>query len=680
LNSPEQHIKHIGYLLLSATLLLAILFVQPLSAQELNQKKLDGPSSDKVTYKPGSAWTLSSPLGTHIASTVDTLLYNYQRTFVTALTSDAYATTGQYSGPGINMLYFQREESSPLIYNNALSHWIPTYAKQKFYNMYIPFTQLSYNWGFGTNNRTDQLKATFAGNVNRKIGIGAWVDYPYTKGSYDEQASKELGYGISGYYTGDRYEMQAFYNHWNHINKENGGITDDRYITDPAEIQGGVNEVQTKSIPTRLSDAHNRVTGNEFFMSHAYKLGYWRDITQPTDTVKREEFVASTKLIYTFDWKKSHHLFIDTGDSSDFWENSYFNSGSTRDENSYWSITNTVGAQMNEGFQKWAKFSLLVYGSYEIDQYNYNSLGIEDYVADENSSLTALPNGTIPALKKTRNRLWVGGRIEKTRGKILRYAADAKFGLIGDAIGEVDVRGEIETHFKLGKDTVRIAADGFFKNLAPDYMLQHYVGNHFIWDNNFGMTRSFRAEGRLDIPWTRTELRVGVENIQNQIYFNSSSLPEQYGGNVQVFSASIDQKLRFGIWNWNNTVTYQVSSEKDVIPLPSLTVYSNMFLRFKAFKHLEVQVGVDCNWYSKYKGYAYQPATMAFCSQGADGVDVGNFIFSDAYLTAKLYKVRFFVMCSNLSQGWFDSNYFTLPHYPLDPRQIRIGLSVDFAN
>jgi len=59
---------------------------------------------------------------------------------------------------------------------------------------------------------------------------------------------------------------------------------------------------------------------------------------------------------------------------------------------------------------------------------------------------------------------------------------------------------------------------------------------------------------------------------------------------------------------------------------------------------------------------------------------VGNFINSDVYLTCKLYKVRFFAMVSNLSQGWFSKGYFSLPHYPIDPRQFRVGLMIDFAN
>lgn len=634
----------------------------------------------KKKYPPGTAWRISWPLGTHIESTVDTVLYNYQRTFITSMTSDAYATTGQLSGPAMNMIYFQRDPLSDFFFNDAITRWVPTMQKQKFYNMYIPFTQLSYNLGYGTENRTDWLKATFAGNVNRKVGIGAFVDYPYTKGNYANQAAKELAYGFSGYYLGDRYEMQALFSHYNHLNKENGGITDDLYITDPAAIQGGVNSIEPKSIPVNLSDAHNRVTGSEFYMSHAYKLGFWRDITQPADTVKREEFVASTKFVYSFDWRENHRFFISKGNSNDFWQNSWFDPHETADDAFHWSVANTLGVEMIEGFQKWAKFGISAYATYEIDKYRYAVRGLDQWRAGDEGYGKDLPEGYDPQLKKTRNRLWVGGRIQKTRGSIIRYSADARFGIVGEAAGEVDVSGELETRFRLGKDTVRISANGFFRNLEPNYMYRNYVGNHFIWHNDFGKIRSFRAEGRLYIPWSRSDIRVGVENVQNQVYFRTDGTPAQHGGSVQVFSLSLDQKLKFGIWNWDNTITYQTTSDKEVIPLPALSVYSNMYLYFKAFKALTVQFGIDCNYYTRYRGLHYQPATMAFCSPGKDGSHVGNYAFANVYLTAKLYKVRLFVMCSHVNEGWFSSNYFSLPHYPLDPREFRCGLSIDFTD
>ncbi len=112
-------------------------------------------------------------------------------------------------------------------------------------------------------------------------------------------------------------------------------------------------------------------------------------------------------------------------------------------------------------------------------------------------------------------------------------------------------------------------------------MYRHYYGNHYIWNNDFGKIRSFRAEGRLHIPWSWTTLSAGVENVQNYIYFNPQCLPVQHPGHIQIFSARLRQNLRFGIWNWDNTLTYQATSDSDILPLPAFTIYSNMYLYFK---------------------------------------------------------------------------------------------------
>lgn len=654
-----------------------------------NRRSNDKPSAStpKETYKAGNAWTLSYPLGTHEASTIDTLLYNYQRQFIPDMNSDAWATTGSLSAEGINMIYFQRPQRSQFLFDDAIEYWLPTFNREKFYNVYIPMTLLSYNFGGNRENHTDRLKGIFAGNVNKKIGIGANIDYLYTKGAYSYNAAKNLIWGLQGYYTGDRYEMQAFYNHYNQQNQENGGITDDLYILDPAQLQGGVDKIEPKSIPTRLSRARNRVIGSEFYMSHAYKLGFRRDITRETDTIRRTEFIPVTKFIYSLDYKYNRHTFTNSNASEarEFWKNTYFDSETTADRTKYWSLSNTLGISMIEGFQTWAKFGLSAYATYEFDKFSQYVNGyppVEDESDDtpRPEGLTPLPEGFTFEPVHTRSRLWVGGRLEKMKGSILRYAANAKFGILGDAAGEIDIDGRVETRFKLGKDTVLIAADGFFRNTAPSYLLQHYISNHFIWNNDFGNTRSFRVGGHLYIPWTRTDIRAGVENMQNMIYFNENSLPIQHGGNVQVFSASIDQKLKFGIWNWNNTVTYQVSSNQDVLPLPALSVYSNMFLDFTIVRVLRVQLGIDCDYYTKYRGLDYQPATMQFHVQGDSPIWVGNFAVANAYLTAKLSKVRFFVLWRHVNQGLFGNNYFSLPHYPVEPRQLRFGLSVDFAN
>lgn len=643
------------------------------------------PSQKKDTVeRQGSAWTLTYPLGSHEKSTIDTLTYNYQRNAVPSMQTDAFLTTGNLGGEGESLILFEREPATPFFFEQTLLPWMSTFKKQKFYNVYVPMTLVSYNFGGNRDSGQDRLKGVFAGNVNRRIGIGAHLDYIYSKGSYANQAVKDYIYGFSGYYLGDRYEMQAFFNQNNMLNKENGGIEDDLYITDPAVLQGGVSKIEAKSIPTRLNNAHTRLHSGEFYMNHAYKVGYWQDQVV-NDTLTRQIYIPVVKFIYTLDYRKARHNFINENsqEAADFWQHTYLNPEKTKDRTSYWSLSNTLGISMMEGFRKWVKFGLSAYATYEIRKYRQTSLSALDNNPDnpeelKKIGLTPLPENFYCPEKASQNLLWIGGRLDKQKGKYLRYSADARFGIIGDVAADIDLRGRIETSLPLFGDTVAVNATGIFRNEAPSYLLNHYVSNHFVWDNDFGKTRTFRVQGEIEIPWTKTRLSVGFQNMQNYIYFNSESMPQQHGGSIHVFSASLDQKLQFGIWNWNNTVHYQASSKKEVLPLPSLSIYSNMFLDFRAFRVLHMQIGVDCDYYTRYNAMLYQPATMSFHVQ--QGKQVGNYAFCNAYVTCRLYKVRFFVMWSHFNQNWFGREYFAMPGYPLNPRRLQLGLSVDFAN
>lgn len=634
------------------------------------------------TIKDGSAWTLTFPLGNHVESVIDTMTYNYQRWSIPTMVSDAWATTGNFGSEGINMIYFNRRPRATFFFKDALENWIPMFYKQKFYNVYVPTTILQYDFGGNKLNHQDRLKVDFAGNVNRRIGIGGTLDYIYSKGAYESQALKNFNWSLSTYYLGDRYELQAFYNHYNSLNKESGGITDDLYITDPAELQGGVSKIEPKSIPTRLSAAHTRLNGDEMFMTHAWKIGFWKS-EQVNDTLTREVYVPMSRIIYSFDLQHTRHMFKNTNrqQGEEFWENTYLNPDETLDYTYLTQMTNSFGLELIEGFQNWAKFGLSAYISYQTQKYKQATyFSNPELTEDQIERLTPLPQNFSVSPELTKSMLWVGGRLQKDKGSILKYAASARFGLVGDVVGDLELDGNVNTKFKLLGDSVKISANAEFRNTAQPYLLQQYISNHFAWNNDFGKTRRYKVGGELLIPWTKTTISAGVENIQNMVYFDSESMPRQHGGNIQVFSARLDQRLRVGILNWNNTIYYQKTSNSDVLPLPELTIYSNLFLKFIAFKVLKIQFGVDCDYYTSYKGLDYQPATMSFHVQGDDKIKVGNYPLCNVYFNARLYQTRFYIMWSHVNQNWFSKNCFILPHYPMNPRRLEFGLSVDFSN
>ena len=387
-----------------------------------------------------------------------------------------------------------------------------------------------------------------------------------------------------------------------------------------------------------------------------------------------------TSFIWTFDYNDGAHIFSNDSptEAIDFWQNNYLTSGASVNPTSYWSLRNTVGVALLEGFNKYAKAGLSGYVTHEIRRYTQviDTLPISGLGRPE--SLTPYPYDQRIAPNATENMLWVGAQLTKQQGSLLRYNATARFGLIGPAAGEVNVKGDISARFKLFGDSVRVTAYGLFSNEAAPYLMQNYVSNYFMWQNDFGKTRRFRVGGEIAIPHTSTLVNVGVENVQNHIYFNEEALPVQHGGSVQVLSASLQQNFRVGVLNWNNKVTFQTSSDQSVIALPKLSVYSNLFLRFKVAKVLHVDFGVDCSYYTKYYAPNYQPATMAFTNQ--QQVKVGNYPFMNVYANMKLKRARFYIMMSHVNQGLTGKNYFAMPHYPMNPRRFQMGVSVDFCN
>ena len=651
--------------------ILYILIVMAFVSTEASAKK-------PTILEPSYSWTASQPLGLRVPSSIDTLQYNYHREFVPSMASDAWASTGNFGCAGINQIFFERKESSEFIFADALEHWIPNADNQKFYNTRIPMTLLSYSWGGGRESGQDRLKGIFSGNAGKRIQVGAMLDYLYSKGGYDRQALKDFVWGFSGSYTGDRYELQASVTTFNSVNHESGGIKDDAYITDPASLQGGDPNIDAKAIPVNLSSAFSRVKGSQFRMNHRYKVGYYEE-EQVNDSTINRTYIPVSSFIWTFDYKTNTHKFVNENATEDgeYFENSYLSVDGTNEETKYWRIRNTIGIDMLEGFNKYAKFGLSAYATHEVRRYTQvcDTMLTSSHKPE---NLTPFPEFDIEP-KTIENLLWVGGQLTKQRGSILTYGATAQFGIVGSVAGDIDVSGHLSTHIPLLGDTVSIVGEGFFRNTEASFLLKNYISNHFAWKNDFGKIRRFRVGGRIEIPRFGTTLSAGVENLQNYVYFNTLALPEQEGGSVQVFSASLSQNFRLGILHWNNRLTYQTSSNESVLPLPKLAVYSDLFLSFTVSKVLKINLGVDCNYYTNYYAPAYQPSTMSFYNQTEK--KLGNYPFMNAYADMKLSKTRFFVMYSHLNQGMFGgNNYFAALHYPMNPSRFQLGISVDFAN
>lgn len=633
---------------------------------------------------PPTAWTVLQPLGLREPCGMDTLEYNYFQCAIPTARSDAWATTGNLGAEGINMIFDERLSYSDFFLTDALRTWKP--GAPKFYNTRIPMTLLGYTTGGGRETSQEQLTATFSGNIDAKAQIGAMLDYLYSKGSYSQQATNELTWGFSGSYIGDRYEFQGRYYHYNFVNKESGGITNTLYITDPAEVQGGVTTIDPKSIPTRLNNAHTRNVGLDLWLNHRYKIGFWhREQTTDSlgnelpDSLVKRTYVPVTSFVWTMHVRQERHLFTDKNatETREFFENTYLDPKQTWDRTDFSAFTNTLGVQLLEGFNKYFPMGASAYLTYEMRKFKQTPDTLDH--SDPALGLTPLPEGAADMRNSVlQNLAWAGAQITKLKGAAITYDATGELGVVGDVAGDIRLRGNAYSRVPLLRDSLRIHAYGEFLNEEVPYLMRHFRSNHFIWNNDFGKMRTYAFGGKVQLGRTATTLSAGVKNLQNYVYFGPDALPVQYSGNVQVFHARLQQDFRFGALNWRNTITYQTTSNEDVLPLPKLAVYSNLFLLVR-IATLHLQLGVDCDWYTRYHAPAYQPATATFVNQNKHLL--GNYPFMNAYANMKLGRVRFYVMMSHVNQGWLGgNNYFSVVDYPLNPRRFQLGLSVDFAN
>jgi len=274
------------------------------------------------------------------------------------------------------------------------------------------------------------------------------------------------------------------------------------------------------------------------------------------------------------------------------------------------------------------------------------------------------------------NLIWAGGELSKRQGSVLTYDALAKICISGEDLGNFELKGNLNTTFRLFNHPVCLSANGQIKNLHPDYFLEHYYSNNFSWDNIFRNEYKTFVQGSLSIPALGFDAQAGVENMTNFVYFNNKALPAQYSGNIQVLSLKWKQHLGHGLLNWDNVAIYQLSSNQEILPVPDVSVYSNLYLKFLVSKVMTSHVGIDCRYNTSYYAPAYMPATGQFYTQQDNRI--GNYPFMNVYGNFHLKSMRFFVMYSHLSRLFANPEYFSAPNYPMNPAILKVGLSWNF--
>lgn len=395
----------------------------------------------------------------------------------------------------------------------------------------------------------------------------------------------------------------------------------------------------------------------------------------------KSEYVPVTSFIHTVKFDNYRRIYEAYQTPADYYLKEYYDAGrltgdSIYDQTKHWHMKNTFAIAMLEGFNKWAKAGLKAFASYDLRHYELPTMegGFEKY---------------------NEHVLSVGGQLSKQEGKTLHYNAVAEIGLTGVDAGTLAIDGNVDVNIPFLGDTLQVRGDAFFHRETPSFYYRNYHARHLWWENDLDKTIHTRIMGTLSFPKTRTKLRVAVDEIKNYTYFSQSYditeeglrkgvmvTPMQESGGINLLTAQLEQNFRLGILNWENQFTYQHSSKESVLPVPAFNAYTNLYIKFKVVKVLNVDLGADMRYFTSYEAPDYSPYMGQYTVQGngENNVKIGNYPIVNVYANVHIKHTRFFVMMSHINAGQGDKNYFFAPHYPMNERVFRIGVSWNFFN
>lgn len=743
--------------------------------ETFNPHSNDTTRKSKVVPKGLKVWTVDRKFGDIYKAEVDTLPHLYPNTTLSMGKYGEYNTIGSNYLARQSRIFINRPAFSQFYFTDALNQSIKQPDQLHFTNTLSPITNLSYDECGDKLDGEDHIDAIFAANFGKRLGIGFDLNYQYARGYFQNQSASHFNATFFASYLGDQYQMHAMFSTYHEKAAENGGITNDEYITHPEiSAQESSQSFTDSEIPTILNKNWNRNDHNHFFLTHRYNLGFYRKVkmteaeikarefaralqaqkgttsessksigeqginteempkgrpdnatiagdlpsspesgTLPTDTTRikveskqqadsllaiqaeadslealmKREFVPVTSFIHTFDFSNYDHKYQAYATPADYYANTYFDryagegyaGDSIYDQTKMLDMSNTFAIALMEGFNKYVPATLKVFATHNLRQYQMPEL-------DE--------NGLALLHKWSEHNVSIGGQLRRTLGHTFHYNLQAETWLTGEDAGQMKLDGQTDLNFPLFGDTVHLAAKAYFYRLTPSFAERRYHGKHFWWDNDLEKTTRTRIEGLFSYDKTHTSIRVAIEEIQNYTYIGMSytrtdntnkmltAAVHQHSGNINILTVQLDQKLKVGPLHWDNILTYQSSSEKEILPLPTLNVFSNLYLDFMVARVLKVELGATATWFTKYEMPDFCPALNQFAIQEntESRMELGNFPFVDVYANLHLKHARFFLMLNNVFGSSLNKQPFLAPHYPMNRSVLHFGISWNFFN
>lgn len=519
------------------------------------------------------------------------------------------------------------------------------------YNVARPFTHLGYILGA----QNEQVfRATHTQNIKGRFAFGADADIISSPGLYENQKANTEKFHL---YTrirskNRRYELTAGYLANNIKNELNGGtvIQTDSVFT----------FFRKNTVPVNLNAANARYNKKYYYLQQVYHLG-GQFTYRLNDTTSVNLLIPKSGLFHRFIHEREAYQFQDLNPDTAFYDALILSYDSTSDQTFTRRFLNYFG---------WKSLGIRTIDSAGTQ---YSDLNWELMVGHQYT--LANQQGR----EFAENDLLIQASIESNakRMKKLEFSGHGKYIVAGNNAGNASFSGHIS--IPAGKHDEFVAKANYTVS-SPNFIQNHYLSNHYFWENDFEFTKS----SILSIFWQNKKIRtsagIDINRIGNYIFWDTTGNPAQLQESLDLISGWIKSEVNVGKFWLNVHLNAQLHNQKQVLQVPEFVMKGRLYFQDYLFgKAMYAQIGFETTYYSPYSSPTFNPVTGQFQRHMGEGLS--SYPIIDAFINFKVKDAKVFFKITHLNQDiLFPAGYFVLPGYPSSDRAFRLGISWDFYN
>ena len=662
---------------------------------------------DSMQYKRIISWNEDRYFHDVNLKELDTT-YNYHFNEYPFYKEDINTTWLGVSGsPEMTYNYFKRTQTDNAIFYTPLQRYSYSPETLPNYNTKTPHTELAY-WGtlFANKEKEESnIRVLTTQNILPELNLTLEFRRFGGNGILKREDTNNRNVVIASNYMGKRYLMHTGYIYNTVARSENGGIVDNFWIRDTT--------VDAREIDIYLKNASSTTKKNTLFLDQSYRIPFtFLENLKGRKERKRQEAVRDSIMTSgdslaiaalleneTLDEIEETEVAVDTvnkdittaiiGHSSEYsvFRRIYQDDISTSDDlgrqffNDRFYLNPTRSADSlrvmkfeNRFFirlQPWKSDAIVSKLDVGIGDKlaNYFTFNTADYV--QGSSNTLL-NSTY---------LYAGARGQHK--KYFTWDAKGEYTFLGYEINDFGIHANLAFSaypFRRDRKSPLTLKAHFETTLKePDYYEQHLCTNHYMWNNDFGKISSTKIGAALEIPRWDLHASFDYALLSNNIYYDTEGIVRQNTDPMSVMTASL--RKDFIVWKFHldHQALFQLSSNKDVIPLPMLALNLRYYLQFDVVKKvMQMQIGANAAFTTKWYAPAFNPVLGVFHNQNV--AEYGNCPYIDAFVNIQWKRACIFVKIVNVNMGWPNksADYFSAAGYIAPQRAIKFGISWPF--